>query len=93
MSGKKYGKPKTVRDFNYRGCSNEDEHRKAEAEYRMEVYYIELEFKIEDAMNSNIGEVQSGTEPIAIPGAVTPCSSQYLYTNSWPTLSFRDSTY
>jgi len=93
MSGKKYGKPETVRDFNYRGCSDDVEHRKADAEYRIEVYYAELEFKIEDALNSKIGEVVTGTKPIDIPGAVIPCSSQSLYSNNWSTLSFRDSTY
>jgi hypothetical protein len=93
MSGKKYGKPETVRDFNYRGCSDEVEHRKADTEYRIEVYYAELELKIEDAMNSKMGEVVTGTKSIDIPGAVIPCSSQSLHSNSWSTLSFRDSTY
>jgi hypothetical protein len=93
MSGKGYVKPETVRDFKYRGCSDEVEHRKADAEYRMEVNYAELESKIEDAMHSKIGEVVIGTKPIDIPGAVIPCSSQCLYSNSWSTLSFRDSTY
>jgi hypothetical protein len=70
MSGKKYSKPETVWDFNYSWCSDEVEHRKADAEYRIEVYYAELELKIEDAMNSKMGEVVTGTKPINIRGAV-----------------------
>jgi hypothetical protein len=93
MSGKKHGKPETARDFNYRGCNNEVEYRKADAEYRMKVNYAEREFKIKDVMNSKIGEVVTWTKPIDIPGAVIPRSSQSLYSNSWSTLSFRDSTY